>query len=306
MADDFPMLDPDTETPAVLGKTDALIAKHRGQGADPHVPVLTDLAADSALGDIPVLTDIEPIIGDELMFTPEEIRAEHRPAKPVEVPATAAPIASPPTATAKPAAAVEPSSIELLDLTPVAPSKPAAPAPTAAALPEFDFPELTLPTLKPAASPRPSPAPAPPPLPSGPLMPELALNFDFSPPPEDKPSAAPSPIPAAPPAPVPPSPAPQLAPASPVASLADDMLNELSIELPDEAFPVAMPSIDPARLAQEVLASLRPEVEKLLRAEMARQVAGLHAEALKRTLGALQPQLDKLVRTRIDEALKQR
>ncbi|WP_139256073.1 hypothetical protein [Chitinimonas taiwanensis] len=298
------MLDPDTETPAVLGKTDALIAKHRGQGADPHVPVLTDLAADSALGDIPVLTDIEPIIGDELMFTPEEIRAEHRPAKPAEAPIAAAPIASPPTPTAKPAAPAEPSSIELLDLTPVAPSKPTAPA--AAALPEFDFPELTLPTLKPAASPRPSPAPVTPPLPSGPLMPELALNFDFSPPPEDKPSAAPSPIPAAPPAPVPPSPAPQLAPASPVASLADDMLNELSIELPDEAFPVAMPSIDPAQLAQEVLASLRPEVEKLLRAEMARQVAGLHAEALKRTLGALQPQLDKLVRTRIDEALKQR
>lgn len=304
MADDFPMLDPDTETPAVLGKTDALIAKHRGQGADPQVPVLTDLAADSALGDIPVLTDIEPIIGDELMFTPEEIRAEHRPTKPAEgPPAAAAPSPSPPTPMSKPAAPAEPDSIELLDLTPVAPSKPTAPA--AAALPEFDFPELTLPTLKPAASPRPSPAPAPPPLPSGPLMPELALNFDFSPPPEDKPSAAPSPTPPAA-APVPPSPAPQLKPASPVASLAEDMLNELSIELPDEAFPVAMPSIDPAQLAQDVLASLRPEVEKLLRAEMARQVAGLHAEALKRALGALQPQLDKLVRTRIDEALKQR
>lgn len=282
MAADFPKLDPDSEAPAVLGKADALIAKHRGQGTEANVPVLTDLVAVPAQGAIPVLTDIAPIVGEELMFTPEEIRAEAPPPKAAELPPAAPSVFAP----SRPAPApVEDSSIDLLELPPPEPSKPAPPS---APPPAFDFPELTLPDLHAAP---PARTPPPPPAVSGPLMPELALNFDFAPPPDEtvKPSA---PAPVA--APVPP----------PTAAPAPAALDELSIELPDEAFPVAMSAIDPAALASELLASLKPEVEKLLRAEMARQIAGLHVEALKRTLGALQPQLDKLVRTRIDEALK--
>ncbi|WP_374357111.1 hypothetical protein, partial [Chitinimonas sp.] len=66
----------DTKPPALLGKMDALIARHRGSGPDLSVPVLTDLAPAAGAGAIPVLTEVDPIIGDELMFTPEEIRPD--------------------------------------------------------------------------------------------------------------------------------------------------------------------------------------------------------------------------------------
>ncbi|PHV13501.1 hypothetical protein [Chitinimonas sp. BJB300] len=332
---DFSLPDSDDDAPNVVGKTDALIARHRGQGHDANVPILTDLAADSTPGGIPILTNVAPMVGDELMFSPEEIRADAR-LSGTPAPASAAP-AKPVAPT--PAAAPAP--------------KPQEPARTAAApaKAEFDFPELSLPSFTPPARP-PSPPPAvaaPSPLSDGPLMPELALDFDFTPPPDESshpaparpPAAAPVAVPIPIPAPVPiaapvpapvaapvaapavvrvaaPAPTPVAAPVPPPAVVAspppapqpqqfyaaDEMVG-LSIELTDDAFPVARPPIDPAAIAAEVLAGLRPEVEKLLRTEMARQVAVLHAEALKRTMGALQPQLDKLVRTRIEEALKQ-
>ncbi|HEY9100824.1 hypothetical protein [Chitinimonas sp.] len=349
MAESYPPPDPDTEPPAVLGKMDALIARHRGSGVDPNVPVLTDLDPADAFGEIPVLTQVASVVGDDLMFTPDEIRAEY----PADTPAAPAPQwrhspDGPPT---------EVTSLPVVDEAPVLPdSRPIVPPPAATprpaatlnpAPPVLDFPELVIPADKPAIA-KPAPAPAPSPV-SGPLMPELALNFDFSLP--DEPATAPAkaaPTSAAPPSIAPASvvrpvaPPPQalapaisatpqanpaplvataaapavpaapfkpLAPAAPVAKLVSEEVPELSIELDaaDEIHAAdALPAPDPAELTAAILTSLKPEIEKLVRGELAKQIASLHVEVLKRTLGALQPQLDKLVSGKIEEVLKRR
>ncbi|GAB3243032.1 hypothetical protein [Chitinimonas naiadis] len=350
MAESYPAPDPDTEPPAVLGKMDALIARHRGSGIDPNVPVLTDLDPAEAFGEIPVLTNVEPMVGDDLMFTPEEIRAE---APPIVL-APPAPVWKPTSSAAAeaaglPAAAAPAEPPELLDLAPepVAPPPPKPAATLNPPPPVLDFPELLLPSSKPPVA-KPAPISAPSPLAGGPLMPDLALNFDFALP--DEPAAvAPKPAPVAPvvvapvPAPVrapvaPVAPAPAMpstpvaraasaapqplvpsvaaaktAAAPPVAAapasqvLVSEDFPELSIEIGPvdaEQTLAAGPAIDPAALTAELMVSLRPEIEKLVRSELARQIAVLHVESLKRTLGALQPQLDKLISGKIEEVLK--
>lgn len=351
MAESYPAPDPDTEPPAVLGKMDALIARHRGSGIDPNVPVLTDLDPADAFGEIPVLTNVAPMVGDDLMFTPDEIRAEF----PQELPTNAGPAPvwrhspdGPPTeVTDLPVVGDAPM---LPESPPIVPApRPAAAARPAASLnpapPVLDFPELVLPGSKPAVA-KLAPAPAPPPV-SGPLMPELALNFDFSLPDEPAATALPASPPAAVPAPMPPirpaavapattpqalAPAVSAAPAvppKPVAAppatvvpaglvippastsrLVSDEVPELSIELDAASEALhpsnALPAPDPAELTAAILTSLKPEIEKLVRGELAKQIASLHVEVLKRTMGALQPQLDKLVSGKIEEVLNRR
>ena len=65
-------------------------------------------------------------------------------------------------------------------------------------------------------------------------------------------------------------------------------------------------AIDPDALARELLATLQPAMEKLVRAELARQSAALHVEVLKRTLGAIQPQLHALIAAEVEAALKRK
>ncbi|MBL8508514.1 MAG: hypothetical protein JNM11_08590, partial [Chitinimonas sp.] len=175
----------------------------------------------------------------------------------------------------------------------VAPVAPPAPAPVVAATPQ------------PVPAPAPAPAPAP-------VTPAVAAT---------KPVPAPVPV-----APVVPSPAPVVAPAAPVATapapaispaspsprsgvtvLVSDELPELSLELDeDHAEPAPAPVLDVAALAQELVAGLKPELERMVRIELGKQLAIVHTESLKRTLGALQPHLDKLIRSRIEDALKKR
>ncbi|WP_269532752.1 hypothetical protein [Chitinimonas sp. BJYL2] len=337
----------DSEEPAVLGKMDALIARHRGTGLDPNVPVLTDLApATPSQGGIPVLTSVESVFGDDLMFTPDEIRAI--PANPPAANAPAPAASAPPVA---PAASVKPATA-----TPASPPRPAVPAMpdmiavpdlnakpkpavvTAPPAPMFDFPELKLPESKPAAAKPATPIGPAAPAPGDLLMPELSLNFDFPSPDEPKTAAA-KPVPAPAPVPPPPAASPTLAPSiapAPVAApavapraapvtaaampapasavpvtapaatrLTSDAFPELSLELHES--PDAQDAVpDVAAMAGSVVDSLRPELERMVRAELTKQLAVLHAEAVKRTLGALQPQLDKLVTSRIDDALKGR
>ncbi|GLR15216.1 hypothetical protein GCM10007907_40060 [Chitinimonas prasina] len=382
---DFPSLGPDTEPPAVVGKMDALIARHRGSGLNPNVPVLTDLDAGDLSDAIPVLTQVEPVVGDELMFTPEEIRGElpssldslgappTRAAAPAPV---AAPVAADPVAPSPRPAPAAPQVAAPVAPPPTAPAPPVEAARPASPAPSFEFPELTIPSLdappaKELAKPAVPQSQPHSPLADGPLMPELSLNFDFSPPPEE-PRAAPAPapapavVPAAPlvaapvapapvvaatpqpvpapaPAPAPVTPAvpatkpaavpvapvapptaPAVAPAAPVATasppamspaspsprsgvtvLVSDELPELSLEL-DEDHAEPAPVLDVAALAQELVAGLKPELERMVRIELGKQLAIVHTESLKRTLGALQPQLDKLIRSRIEDALKKR
>jgi hypothetical protein len=130
-------------------------------------------------------------------------------------------------------------------------------------------------------------------MPGGQLMPELSLNFNFTEP-------ADAPEPAAPSAPVEISAA---APASAaIAELADedDLGLELSIEAP------APDHIDIQTMIEEVSSSLYGPMEKLVRAELARQLAGMHVEALKRTIAALQPQLQQMVANEVEAAVKRR
>jgi len=305
----------DEEPPAVLGKTDALIARHRGNGPDPSVPVLTDLASTAPAGEIPVLTHVEPIIGEELMFTPEEIRPEDfaPPAPPPLQHAVTAPSIAPPP-TARPQTPPAPTE-DLIAVPPLKPARepiaapvpaPAAPAATRHAPPaEFDFPDLTLPTARPAAS-KPAPAPvAPPPsVPAGQLMPELSLNFDFALPADEPPQVATpaQPVPMPPPVAAPPTavlaPVPATARPAPVPSLSFPDEAPIEISLDDEE------PVDAEALATELMAKLQPAMEKLVRTELARQSAAINVEVLKRTLGAIQPQLHKLIAAEVEAALK--
>ncbi|QDQ26200.1 hypothetical protein FNU76_07420 [Chitinimonas arctica] len=360
MAEPFFSLDPDNEPPALLGKMDALIARHRGSGLDPNVPVLTDLDAHGAVGDIPVLTHIAGG-DDDLMFTPEEIRNDPPSALESLAPARTPPLGAP---ARQAAVSVPPPPVPAPAMVaPPVPAKPVEPKPGVVS--SLDFPELSIPTLKPAEV-KPVAINPPSPLSDGPLMPELSLNFDFAPPPEDKslapgsaamvPVAAPVPVPAPAPAmaPVPaPIAAAPVTPAAPVSPplndqmallaaamaappipravveaereamarpstlvLVSDEFPDLSIELDDalalaqaEAAAVAAVQaapIDPAVIVAELMGNLRPDIEKLVNAELKRQVTTLYVEALKRTLGSLQPQLDKLITAKVEEALKQR
>ena len=306
----------DDEPPAVLGKMYALIARHRGNGPDPSVPVLTDLAATSAPGEIPVLTHVEPVLGDDLMFTPEEIRPDDfaPPAPPpaaaparqqalaAPTPASTAPviedlIAVPPLASPRPVTAPAPA------VAPVAPPVTARAAPPAPPT-DFDFPDLVIPTAKPAAA-KPAPAAPTAPVPAGPLMPELSLNFDFPPPAEEKPKAAPVPAPS-PTVMAAPIAAPVRAP-SPPPERAFPVEESIEISLDDDEDGEAESEvIDPDALAKALLATLQPAMEKLVRSELARQSAALHVEVLKRTLGAIQPQLHALIAAEVEAALKRK
>ena len=91
--------------------------------------------------------------------------------------------------------------------------------------------------------------------------------------------------------------------------LVSDELPELSLELDEahaEPAPAPAPVLDVAALAQELVAGLKPELERMVRIELGKQLAVVHTESLKRTLSALQPQLDKLIRSRLEDALKKR
>jgi hypothetical protein len=319
---ELPPLDMDSEPSPMLGKMDALIARHRGSGPDPSVPVLTDLASAAAPGNIPVLTEVAPVIGDDLMFTPEEIRADDsalapppaRPSAPQPAPAplAAQPAAAPAQAAQASARPAIPSPSQRPTGTPVvedliavpplagarrdpatAPAQPAAAksAQTAPTAPSgFEFPDLPIPS----AVPKPKPAmtsAALPAMPGGQLMPELSLNFNFTEPADTPEPTAPAPVAAA------------ATPATTaIAELADgdDHGLDLSIEAP------APDHIDIQTMIEEVSGSLYGPMEKLVRAELARQLAGMHVEALKRTIAALQPQLQQMVANEVEAAVKRR
>lgn len=212
------------DTPAIFDQMDALMARHRGSGPDQSIPVLREIAVPPGQRNtrggsdaIPVLTEVESMIGDDFMFSPEEIHPpEHEPVYEPPPAASRAHEASP----ARSVAPVEPEHIPMLDApllpeaprraAPVAPPPPApepAPAPKASSFDTgFDFPllELDEPAAKPVAPVRQAPPPAPvqqaaaprptvvapvppPPAPAQDeaFMPELTLNFDFSPPEEN-------------------------------------------------------------------------------------------------------------------------
>ncbi|MFC4161137.1 hypothetical protein [Chitinimonas lacunae] len=225
MADQPKPLDPadlDSGLPPLLGKMDALIARHRGSGPNQTIPTLTEIAPITRTGDIPILTDVAPTHGDDLMFTPEEIRPDSfdsTPTPPAPAPAPAA------TGSAQPAQA---------------PAPRPSPAPTTLA--DFDLPtfEFAVP-----------PPPAPPPQLNEPVldnlsnlsMPELMFDFEAEPveeaPPVPAPQAAPAPrvapapIPQAAPAPQPapaPAPIPQAVPTPQAAPLAPQVATHLATE----------------------------------------------------------------------------
>jgi hypothetical protein len=75
---------------------------------------------------------------------------------------------------------------------------------------------------------------------------------------------------------------------------------ELSLDAPP------LDEFDAAVVADEVRALLRPEFEKLVRNELAKQLAPLHAEALRRTMGVLLPQFEKMITAHVDAEIKRR
>lgn len=327
MAEPLFSLDMDTEPSPVLGKADALIARHRGTGVDPNVPVLTDLDPAETAGGIPVLTQVASVLDDELMFTPDEIRAEPpsalddmvEVAKPAVAPKPAIPAASPVYAAAAPSVAPVIAPTAVPDMIEIPISKPTPKAPVASPSPDFDFPDLAIP-VSPKAGIKTAPPLSPAHVVSNtPMMPDLALNFDFAVPGEEPVAAAPiSPAPVVvKPAPVvlsQPEPVSPLTPTMPPVTstatsatrLVSDAFPDLSIELDAALAEAETPQIDVAALAETLIATLRPEIEALVKQELKCQVTAFYAESVKRTLGTLQPQLDKLIHSHIEEAIKRR
>jgi len=86
----------------------------------------------------------------------------------------------------------------------------------------------------------------------------------------------------------------------PQAVVEDEAGLELSLDAP------APDHIDIQTMIEEVAGSLYGPMEKLVRAELARQLAGMHVEALKRTIAALQPQLRQMITDAVEEAVKRR
>lgn len=356
-------LDPsDSEpSPPIFSKMDALMAKHRGAGPNQSIPVLTEIASpfwneNTAKGKadaIPVLTEVATMIGDDLMFTPDEIRPDE-----TEAPApAAAPAVEQAQRLAVPAAGREASAAQVLTQAPVA----ARPAPPAAEKPpvanDFGFPDLRFDDSAlntPAAkSAPPMAASVPKPIANELLMPELKLDFDFAPPPETlgtgtRSAAAPSPAAV-------PSPNPGMTRAMmeshtiglridlptesedlpPTASVFESATVGLRIDVPPEpvtppparptppvvaahAAPPAPPPLAAATprpastmpeagaLANELMAALKPEIEKMVRAEMSKQIALLHSAAIKNVLVSLQPKIGPLVAEAVRQVLARR
>lgn len=389
MADEPKPLDAadlDAALPPLIDKMDALIARHRGLGVNPQIPTLTEIAPQTEHGDIPVLTDVAPTLGDELMFTFEEIReAPVRPAAaPKAVPAAAGPAAPPD----RPASG-ETKSLYAVRVAAVSPETPPAPI--------DDLPPLDFDFIRPAptAAKAPTPIAAHPPTPPMPatepplppletqapelLMPELTFDFEL---PSIEP-AAPVPPPVVEPEPpalhvereatvaievpaaapltalplsVEEAPLPAAQPEAMVATLAIEATPQAGDELvflppsedeidarvaaaetkraalallriqPPPAVPAtpaatitledapltvapaepAPPPIDAAAVAAQLLAVLKPEVERMLKVELARQVAALHGEAVQRAFAALHPQLETLIVEQVKRALDRR
>jgi hypothetical protein len=112
------------------------------------------------------------------------------------------------------------------------------------------------------------------------------------------PAPAPAPVavpaPAVPPVVVAPAPAPVVAP--------DMMFGDVELTIDAPPFD----AVDAAAIADAVHEALRPEFEKLVRAELAKQLAPLHAEALRRTMGVLLPQFEKMITAHVDAEIKRR
>jgi hypothetical protein len=390
MADEPKPLDAadlDAALPPLIDKMDALIARHRGLGVNPQIPTLTEIAPQTEHGDIPVLTDVAPTLGDELMFTFEEIR-EAPPVRPAAAP-KAVPAAAGPAAPPDRPASGETKSLYAVRVAAVSPETPPAPI--------DDLPPLDFDFIRPAptAAKAPTPIAAHPPTPPMPatepplppletqapelLMPELTFDFEL---PSIEP-AAPVPPPVVEPEPpalhvereatvaievpaaapltalplsVEEAPLPAAQPEAMVATLAIEATPQAGDELvflppsedeidarvaaaetkraalallriqPPPAVPAtpaatitledapltvapaepAPPPIDAAAVAAQLLAVLKPEVERMLKVELARQVAALHGEAVQRAFAALHPQLETLIVEQVKRALDRR